>query len=126
MLLLQACRLINQLHANNIMSAYIKSYSFTFWIIDATHSDTAKDEDAPSLELVRDGENAVLLAFINLHLSCWNIEKNEETMSADIGKEKDGENEKGDKCRLEEPVVVELTESGWDTIDVVYLYTELS
>lgn len=74
---------------------------------------------------MRDGENAVLLAFINLHLSCWNIEKNEETMSADIlsdGKEKDGENEKGDKCRLEEPVVVELTEShesGWDSIDVV-------
>ena len=47
-------------------------------------------------------------------------------MSADIGKEKDGKNEKGDKCRLEEPVVVELAESGWDTIDVVYLYTELS
>ena len=89
------------------MSVYIKSHFFTFWIIDATHSDTAKDEDVPSLELVRDGENAVLLAFINLHLSCWNIEKNEEPMSVDLlsdGKEKDGENEdiqKGDKCRLE-------------------------
>ena len=107
------------------MSVLYKKPFFTFWNINATHSDTAKDEDAPSLELVRDGENAVLLAFINLHLSCWNIEKNEETMSADIlsdGKEKDGENEKGDKCRLEAPVVVELTEShesGWDSIDVV-------
>lgn len=66
---------------------------------------------------MRDGENSVALAFINLHLSCWNIEKSKEPMSADVSndaKEKDDKNEdiqKGDKCRLEEPVVAELTES---------------
>ena len=59
---------------------------------------------------MRDGENSVALAFINLHLSCWNIEKDKEPVSND-GEEKDEDIQEGDKCGLEEPVVAELTES---------------
>ena len=77
------------------------------------HSDSAKTEKNPSLEVVRDGQK-VGLAFKNLHLSCWNIEK---AMSTDIssdGEEKDSEDEDvqlNNVCTVEGPEEDELAKS---------------